>query len=282
MSKFSEFRLYLIVEKGLSELSASAYIGDLQLFESYSKSTAEDVRYDCLQLFLERLKHKKYATSSIARMVISLRVYQKYLFHSGQKKDDSDIFFETPKCMQLIPDVLTEDEVNVLLDGEEATVDQIVLEVIYACGLRVSELCKLNCFDIGKDTIYVKGKGQKDRIVPIAQKTKQKILDYIQLERLNQTKDCPLFVNSKGKRVTRQEVWGYIKKRAKDKGIQKSISPHVLRHSYATHMLDRGAQLRVIQELLGHKSITTTERYTHTSKRKLIDSFQQCHPLEDE
>lgn len=282
MSDFSLFRLYLVVEKGLSKLSADAYVQDLKLYKKYTKKEPSDVTENTFVMFLKALAHKNYAPSSIVRMVVSLRVYQKYLLLTNHKNSTSDLFLETPKSYKLIPEVLSIEEVEILLSGSEDSCDQVVLEVIYACGLRVSELCNLNCYDIAKDNLLVKGKGGKERIVPIASKTKQRIDNYLYLERRMLDKNEPLFVNSKGKRLSRQEVWGFIKHAAKQKGINKKISPHTLRHSYATHMLEAGADLRVIQELLGHSSIATTERYTHISKNKLKESFLKYHPLEDE
>lgn len=281
MGSFDLFRLYIVVEKGLSKNSADAYIRDLGLYEEYTGKSCDVINASSFSLFLKALRQKGYASSSISRAVISLRVYQKYLFLTSQKKTKADLFLETPKCWSLLPEVLSEEEVTLLIDGEEDTVEQVVMEMIYACGLRVSEVCGLNCFDMGKDNLYVKGKGGKERIVPIAEKTRGRVLNYLNLERRHKDKSDPLFVTSKGKRLTRQEVWSFIKAAAKDKGITKNVSPHTLRHSYATHMLERGADLRVIQELLGHSSITTTERYTHISKTKLKDSFLKYHPLSE-
>ncbi len=281
MTDFKLFYLYLVVEKGLSKLTGDAYICDLKLFETCTGKICSELTLSDLTAYLKILRHKGYADGSITRAVISLRVYQKYLFLIGEKKTGTDLFLETPKYSQLIPEVLSEEEVNLLLEGGGISVGEVLSEVIYACGLRVSEAVNLNCFDMGKDTLFVKGKGGKDRIVPIAGQTRQKILDYIHLERRDEDKKSPLFVNSKGKRISRQEVWSYIKATAKEKGIQKNVSPHTLRHSYATHMLERGADLRVIQELLGHSSITTTERYTHISKKGLKKSFLKFHPLEE-
>jgi integrase/recombinase XerD len=281
MKQFELFALYLVVEKGLSNLSSKAYIQDLKLFELYTKSSVKEVTEDSFLLFLKILRHKGYASSSITRMVISLRIYQKYLSLKEENYTHKKLFLETPKCFYLLPEVLTEEEVSSLLEGEGESLDQVILELIYACGLRVSEVCSLNCFDMGKDTLFVKGKGGKERIVPIADKTKNRILNYLNLERRHRQKQDPLFVNSKGKRVSRQEIWAFVKNMAKLKGIEKNVSPHTLRHSYATHMLERGADLRIIQELLGHSSIATTERYTHISKKKLKESFLKFHPLEE-
>ena len=281
MTDFKLFYLYLVVEKGLSTLTAEAYIRDLKLFEESTRTPCIELSLKGLSTYLKILRMKGYAEGSITRAVISLRVFQKYLFLTGQKKSGTDLFLQTPKCWQLIPEVLSEEEVALLLEGNGLSSGEILLEVIYACGLRVSEAVNLNCFDMGEKTLFVKGKGGKDRIVPIADKTKQRVLDYLHLERRDEDKKAPLFVNSKGVRISRQEVWSCIKAIAKEKGIKKNISPHTLRHSYATHMLERGADLRIIQELLGHSSITTTEKYTHISKKSLKRSFLKYHPLEE-
>jgi integrase/recombinase XerD len=281
MSKFKLFRLYLVVEKGLSKLTGDAYINDLMLYEQLTGADCGNVDSKGFSKFLKILREKGYASTSITRAVVSLRVYRKYLFLIGEKTSNSDIFLETPKCWSLIPEVLSEEEVSLLLEGKDDTHEHVIIEMIYACGLRVSELCSLNCFDMGKDTLFVKGKGGKDRIVPIADKTRNRVASYLLLERRHEDKKAPLFVNSKGKRISRQEIWSSIKAAAGRAGIKKNVSPHTLRHSYATHMLERGADLRVIQELLGHSSITTTERYTHISKKKLKDSFLKFHPLGD-
>ena len=280
MEKLKLFRLYLVVEKGLAELTADAYMRDLMLYEELTGKGCGSVDRSTFARYLKILREKEYADTSIARAVVSLRVYRKYLSLIGEDVK-TELFLETPKCWSLIPEVLSEQEVMRLLEGKEDTHAQVIMELIYACGLRVSEVCSLNCFDMGKETLRVKGKGGKDRIVPIAEKTRNNVANYLYLERRHEDKKAPLFVNGKGKRISRQEIWSYIKAAAQRANITKNVSPHTLRHSYATHMLERGADLRVIQELLGHSSITTTERYTHISKKKLKDSFLKFHPLED-
>ena len=279
---FNLFKLYLLAERGLSKLSVEAYISDLSLYKKYINKDRVDLTYEKFSLFLRRLKEEGYASSSINRIVVSLRVYQKYLLSQGLVDKKANFIIETPKYTQKVPEVLSESEVIQLIEGDEYTFEQIMVEVIYACGLRVSEICSLNCFDIEKSGLLVKGKGGKERVVPIAANTRKRIEVYLKLEKRVKEKNTPLFVNKKGKRVLRQEVWKHLKDLAKERGIDKNISPHILRHSYATHMLERGADLRVIQDLLGHSSITTTERYTHISKKKLKEKFLNCHPLEGE
>lgn len=270
-----------MVEKGLSKLSADAYISDLKIYEEFTGKPAEEIDYSDLSKFLKILRLKGYASASIARAVISLRVYHKYLLLTKIKCEGTDLFLETPKATQKIPQVLSQEEAFCLIEGKEDTCAQTVIELLYACGLRVSEVCNLNLVDLGTDTLFVKGKGGKNRIVPIAEVTRNRILRYLELEGRSTLKMEPLFLSSTGKRISRAEIWSFVKSRAKEKDLKKNISPHTLRHSYATHMLESGADLRVIQELLGHSSITTTERYTHISKKMLKESFFKHHPLED-
>ena len=270
-----------MVEKGLSKLSADAYISDLKIYEEFTGKPAEEIDHSDLSKFLKILRLKGYASASIARAVISLRVYHKYLLLTKIKCEGTDLFLETPKATQKIPQVLSQEEAFCLIEGKEDTCAQTVIELLYACGLRVSEVCNLNLVDLGTDTLFVKGKGGKNRIVPIAEVTRNRILRYLELEGRSTLEMEPLFLSSTGKRISRAEIWSFVKSRAKEKDLKKNISPHTLRHSYATHMLESGADLRVIQELLGHSSITTTERYTHISKKMLKESFFKHHPLED-
>ncbi|MCH9811350.1 tyrosine-type recombinase/integrase [bacterium] len=279
-SDFQPFYLYLIAEKGLSANTAKAYLNDLRSYEKWMKCQVVDLDQEALEDFLAFLRKKGDAESSISRRVCSLKMYFIYLSIVGESK--KEVFFESLKAVSLLPAVLTEKEVESLLKEEATGYFSIALELIYACGLRVSEVCALNIVDIGKDTLLVRGKGGKERVVPVASRTKERLDAYLNLEKREKEQMEPLFVNYKGQRMTRQEVWVEIKKAAKKAGIEKNVSPHTLRHSYATHMLERGADLRVIQELLGHSSITTTERYTHISKKKLQENFSKFHPLEDE
>ena len=183
---------------------------------------------------------------------------------------------------QLIPEVLTAQEVERLLgapgDGEEEVRDKAVLETLYATGIRVSELCNLDIHDVGENTVRVVGKGGKERIVPIGEEAIAAIDTYLGNYRHDKGDHRPLFVSKRGKRMSRVTVWEKVKFYARKVGIEKEVSPHTLRHSFATHLLDHGADLRVIQEMLGHADIGTTDRYTHLSKKRLFDAFDTFHP----
>jgi integrase/recombinase XerD len=194
---------------------------------------------------------------------------------------DPTIYLESPKIWQLIPEVLTQEEVSRLLEAPdkesaEGVRDGAILQVIYASGLRVSELCQLNIGDLSDEQVRVVGKGRKERIVPIAKSAVAAVDEY--LVRFRQEGDGPLFLSRRGKRIDRITVWERVKFYAKKVGITKVISPHTLRHSFATHLLENGADLRLIQEMLGHANVGTTDRYTHVSHKHLHDAFAKFHP----
>jgi integrase/recombinase XerD len=215
-------------------------------------------------------------------MLIAVKVFFRYLKREGMIPQDPTLHLDTPKLWQLIPEVLSCEEVERLLAApdQESPVgarDRAILEVLYASGLRVSEVCSLNIQDLDDTTLRVKGKGGKERVVPIAEVAVKAVDDYLTRFRGEQEEEA-LFLNERGKRMDRQLVWKQIKFYAKKAGIDKRISPHTLRHSFATHLLDNGADLRVIQEMLGHASIATTDRYTHVSQHHLKSAFDAFHP----
>ena len=168
-----------------------------------------------------------------------------------------------------------------MLDGCDNLFHLAIIEFLYATGIRVSELCFLNLFDVDESVVRVKGKGGKERALPIARRT-VKVLDQYLLERREKEKENPpLFITQRGKRINRQFVWALVKEYAEKAGIEKVVSPHTLRHSYATHLIENGADLRIIQELLGHANIGTTDRYTHISTKHLNSAFLKFHPRGD-
>lgn len=276
-----DFLLYLGSEKGLSPHTLQAYGRDLKAFERFLQGKAWDtvVQEDVLS-YLQYVKDK-YATSSVCRMLVAIKVFFRFLKREGLISADPTRYLDSPKLWQLIPEVLSLDEVTRLLAApteEDATGsrDKAMLHVLYASGLRVSELCGLNLTDVDDTRVRVKGKGNKERIVPIAKTAVDAIDRY--LTKWRQNAEGPLFVTAQGRRIDRVAVWQRVKFYAKKVGIQKPISPHTLRHSFATHLLENGADLRVIQEMLGHVSIHTTDRYTHVSQKHLNDAFDRFHP----
>jgi integrase/recombinase XerD len=287
---YEDFFSYLASEKGLSLNTIEAYKHDLSLLIHYTKSQGiasfQSIDEHHIVTFLEWMTHKLYATSSIYRALMTIKVFFRFLRREELMQRDITAHLPAPKLWQLIPDILSQEEIELLLQTPDVTTeigcrDLAILEVLYASGLRVSELCHLNLYDVQEETLRVVGKGNKERIVPIA-KISLKALDQYLLsyrhEHLQDHLGEPLFVTSKKMRIHRITVWARIKHYIKKAGIQKSISPHSLRHSFATHLLDHGADLRVIQEMLGHADIATTDRYTHLSHKHLLRSFKEHHP----
>jgi len=274
---------YLAAEKGLSQNTIVAYRRDLSSFAS-SNNDFSSVGQKEISNYLAHLHQKELAPSSIHRAMMALKSFFRYLRREGIISSEETLYLDTPKMWQLIPEVLTEEEVKLILGAPSAedfvgARDRALFEVLYGCGLRVSEGCGLDLFDVDDSFVRVKGKGGKERVVPIAASTTKKIDHYL----LHFREKVPLgsnalFVTRKGRRLDRGSVWQRIKLYAKKVGIDKPISPHSLRHSYATHLLENGADLRVIQELLGHASVATTDRYTQVSQKHLTEAFARCHP----
>lgn len=197
---------------------------------------------------------------------------------------DLTCYFETPKIWQLVPEVLQIEEIDLLLaqaKGEDriGSRDRAILELMYATGMRVSELCGLSMNDLSDTFVKVRGKGSKERMIPVGKKAIEAVDHYLIHYRGEAAEDNgPLFVTASGKRIDRMTIWKQVKMYAKKAGITKSISPHTLRHSFATHLLERGADLRLIQDMLGHEDIGTTDRYTHVTGTRLRAAFKAFHP----
>lgn len=288
--ELSHFFSYLASEKGLASNTIEAYGRDLNKFVSYLKTQQiqdlDSVDIPHIAKFLESMSKKDYASSSLCRTLVAIKVFFRFLRKEEILAIDKTVHLELPKVWQLIPEVLSEIEMKKLLDApsqdhEIGARDRAMMELLYAAGIRVSELCRLNIYDVQEETVKVTGKGSKERLVPIAKICVEKVDYYLANFRYKALEDRfgePLFVSSKGVRLDRVSVWSRVKFYAKKIGLEKRISPHTFRHSFATHLLDHGADLRVIQEMLGHADIGTTDRYTHISKQKLMDSFKKFHP----
>lgn len=281
-----DFLFYIASEKGLSKHTVEAYKRDLARFTLLASekglSSFSEVSEREIVDYAKALKGSGLSVSSIYRSMVALKSFFRFLRKERLISSDETLYLDTPKMWQLVPDVLTEGEVKELLsqpdpDSPMGARDRAILETLYASGLRVSELCSLNLQDVGEETVRVMGKGEKERIVPIAKSALEAIDQYLLHHR---GEGCPdaLFVSSKGKRIDRIAVFERVKLYAKRAGLNKSVSPHTLRHSFATHLLENGADLRVIQEMLGHASVATTDRYTHISKKHLVDAFDRFHP----
>jgi len=283
----ADFLDYLRSEKGLSPHTLEAYGRDVTAFSSFlqarGKSSFRDVSGESIYEFLHQLKSKGYASSSISRMLIAVKVLFRFLKQENLIVQDIARNFETPKIWQLIPEALSREEMEALLsqpkNGDAAGArDKAILELLYATGMRVSELCALKILDLSDSSIKVHGKGRKERLIPVGRVALDAIDHYLLHFRLKAESGEPLFISRKGRSVSRVLVWSRIKVYAQLAGISKTVSPHTLRHSFATHLLENGADLRLIQELLGHEDISTTDRYTHVADSRLKQAFKAFHP----
>lgn len=280
--RIQEFLSYLGSEKGLSKNTLEAYGRDLAFFKEFiQEKKLESLVQDDILTFFHVFKEKGCASSSLCRTLVAIKVFFRFLKREGVISLDPTLYLDSPKLWQLIPQVLTIEEVTRLLAQPDSQTimgarDKAMLETLYASGLRVSELCGLNIQDVGDDAVRVRGKGSKERVVPIAPSALNAIDHY--LGKFREDKEGALFIGKQGKRINRITTWARVKFYAKKAGIAKEISPHTLRHSFATHLLENGADLRVIQEMLGHASISTTDRYTHISHKHLHEAFEKFHP----
>ena len=293
----NDFLDYLIVEKGLSDNTKDSYKFDLLDFSKY----LEENKINNIKLLSEKdiinylsyLKDdKKLKARSIERHITTLRMLYKYLIKNEILENDITLNIDNLKLGRHLPDVLTIDEVNDLLDIKINTIYDIrtkaMLEIMYSSGLRVSELVNLELSDIDmfNDTILINGKGSKERIVPIGEYSKKYLKDYLEIrnELIKRKNGNPnkLFLNNHGIPITRNGFNYLLNNILKEKGIEKNVTPHTLRHSFATHMLDNGADLRSIQELLGHSDIVTTRIYTHVSKKQIHDKYKEYQTRGDD
>lgn len=283
-----DFLLYIRSEKGLAFNTQEAYRSDISKFlfflEKKKLDSLKKVKREDVVTFLSMMQSQAAASASLYRCMISIKMFFRFLKREGKIDENIANDLDTPKIWQLIPEVLSIEEVQKILQAPDDMThmgcrDVAILELLYSSGLRVSELCALKIADLGDDSIRVQGKGKKERVVPVGKKALAAIDDYLLRYRDLHKKDQDrLFLSARSKPLRRESVWSLLKKYAKLAGIKKNVSPHTLRHSFATHLLDQGADLRIIQELLGHANIATTDRYTHVSQVKIRDAFDACHP----
>lgn len=280
-----DFATYLISERGLSLNTLEAYRRDIESFHLFLKSSFvqewKEITQQHVINFLAYKKTSDYASASLSRLLIAIKVFFRFLKREGIVPDNITLLLTSPKIWQLIPDVLSIEEMERLLEipdcsEEKGARNRAILEVLYACGLRVSELCGLKISDVDDEFLRVKGKGGKERFVPIGRQAIASIDQYLNFR--DGAREEALFVGKNGRVIDRIHVWRLVKRYAQEAGIIKTIFPHTFRHSFATHLLDNGADLRIIQELLGHASISSTDRYTHVSCSHLHESFNAFHP----
>lgn len=280
-----DFLDYIRSEKGLSAHTVEAYGRDIAVFGEFLQGKSwKEVTSETILSFLSYLHSRSYASSTVCRMLISVKVFFRFLKKEGEISIDLGRYFDTPKIWQLVPEVLSVEEVDLLLKAPNrqerlGSRDAAILELLYATGMRVSELCQLTLSQLHDTFVKVEGKGKKERVIPVGRRATEAIDHYLLHFRGKITeKNEPLFTSQKGGRISRIVVWSRIKVYAKQAGIQKEISPHTLRHSFATHLLEHGADLRLIQDMLGHEDIGTTDRYTHVTGSRLKSAFSTFHP----
>lgn len=280
-----DFLCYIRSERGLSPHTAEAYGRDLLLFGKHISFRPLDTlgKEDFLK-FIEFLTTSSFASATICRALISLKVFFRFLKKEGVISQDLSKEIETPKLWQWVPEILSVEEVSALLSQPDkkdpiGARDAAFFELLYATGLRVSEACLLKVFDFSDGFVKVLGKGKRERIVPVGGKAIDAIDHYLTHFRKGALERGDfLFVTSRGKPLSRVFVWKRIKMYAKKAGVEKNISPHTLRHSFATHLLENGADLRLIQDMLGHVDIATTDRYTHLTGKRVKTAFSSFHP----
>jgi len=288
------FKAWLQLEKSLSANSVEAYLHDIDKFTAYLlineiKKTPSDIELKDLEQFLKWIHELGMTASSQARIISGLRSFYKYCLLEQISEKDPTVLLEAPKLKRLLPDTLSFEEIESIISAIDVSVpeggrNKAIFETMYSCGLRVSEVVnlKISCLYLDVGFIKVIGKGDKQRLVPIGADAIKYINIYRnsirnQMNIVNGQEDF-LFLNRRGKGLTRVMIFIILKELVKKAGINKNVSPHTFRHSFATHLVEGGADLRAVQEMLGHESITTTEIYTHLDRDYLRKTLQQYHP----
>lgn len=293
------FVRYMEEEKGLSLSTLEAYHRDVQQFAEFAQACSieqpSNVQRSHLMLYLGRLKEQGRAAATISRTVASIRSFFHYLIREGIVAHDPSVLLELPKAVKKKPSVLTQDEIERLLAAPDVTTpqgvrDKAMLELLYATGIRVSELIALNVHDVRTDLRFVHcgGEAGKERVVPISREASQWAQAYIDEHRPSllrsvqnkeaQSKQEALFLNVSGQRLSRQGFWKIIKKYGQEAGISGDITPRTLRHSFAVHMLEGGADLRSVQEMLGHADLSTTQVYVQAARQNMKEVYEKHHP----
>lgn len=281
MQILSQYLDFLEIEKGLSLNTIDAYRRDLGDFLDFccTKGVEElnSIERTHVNSYILMLHDKKYTATSVTRKIASLRGFFKWLSANEICPKNPVLTLEQPKIPRKLPKIMTVEEISEMLSKDLTKTEKVILELLYGCGLRVSELVnlKLNDIDISAKYLQCTGKGSKERIVPLGSEAIKSIKDFLKerdftLQKYRQvTKN--LLISESGKEITRQDIYNFIRKQGEK--IHKHISPHTLRHSFATHLLENGADLRIVQELLGHSDVSTTQLYTHISKKRLKEVY---------
>jgi len=289
------FLAHISTVKGYSPNTCAAYSNDLSQLADYLGSLSPpvtawgQVTKNTLISYILHLKEREYSSATIARKVAAIKSFFNFLTEEGMIKDNPAADLESPKVSKRLPKVLSRNQVEKLLaqpakgSGPKALRDTALLELLDATGMRVSELVALRVDDVNLETstVRVKGKGGKERIIPIHRRAAEALRAYLEEGRKAFVKDPAqqaLFLNPRGTQLTRQGLWLIIKRYVEQAGIKAEVTPHTLRHSFATHLLEGGATLRDVQEILGHSNISTTQVYTHVTSKRLREAFDKSHP----
>ncbi len=288
------FRAYLQLERSLAGNSIIAYMNDLEKLTTFllatgTKKNPAEIELKDLQKFVQWVAELGMTAKSQARIISGIRTFYKYCITEDITTADPTALLEAPKLKRSLPDVLSFDEIERIIDQidlstPEGTRNKAILETLYSCGLRVTELVELKLSQLHPEIGFIRviGKGNKERLVPVGRSAIKYITIYVSTIRNHQNiqkgEEDILFLNRRGKRLTRVMIFLIIKDLVRKAAIQKTISPHTFRHSFATHLVEGGADLRAVQEMLGHESITTTEIYTHLDREFLRKTLQEFHP----
>jgi integrase/recombinase XerD len=289
-----EFINYLSVERGLAKNTLSAYTRDLEKYTGYllekKISNPNQVIREHVTSFMMVLKKQGLTATSICRHLAAVKMFHRFLVRENLSKEDPTTLVDTPKLFKRVPEVLSQKEIEAILKiAEEKAKDKrhkrdyVMIELFYASGMRVSELVDLKLTSVNLQVGFVRamGKGSKERLIPIGKKAREALAYYsdkVRPKLLKTTATDYLFLSQQGKKISRQSVWAIIKQHALLAGIKKNIKPHTLRHTFATHLLEHGADLRSVQEMLGHADISTTQIYTHVDRERLKSVHKQFHP----
>jgi integrase/recombinase XerD len=289
-----EFLNYLSVERGLSDNTINAYRRDLYKYAKYLEEGRKRLHFDevdksDIRDYMMIQKEKGLSANSVSRNLVAIKVLHRFLVRDKYIKEDVSSILESPKLWKHLPQILSLSEIEQMLEKPNlrnwmGIRDKAVLELMYATGVRVSELVNLEVGNINLEVGFIKciGKGNKERVIPLGRKAQEALRRYITKTRPRLLKTDSankyLFLSRLGKKISRQSFWKIIKKYALLAGIKKDITPHTLRHSFATHLLERGADLRIVQEMLGHADISTTQIYTHVDKERLKSIHHKYHP----
>ena len=291
-SSIKEFKYYLKVERSLADNSIQSYLRDINKLANYCrdiKKNEKSVTTKDIRNFISNLVLEKISPRSQARIISGIKAFYKYLILEDYITDDPTLLIENPKIGLKLPEVLSVEEIELIISSIDLSKKQgqrnkAIIETLYSCGLRVTELINLKISNINFNDEYIKviGKGNKERLTPIGSNALKYIQIYVNEVRIHQKiskgNEDIVFLNNRGSKLSRVMIFTLIKNILKKIGIKKKVSPHTFRHSFATHLIEGGADLRAVQEMLGHESITTTEIYTHLDKDYLRSNIMQFHP----